>query len=160
MPFRFPLEAVFHFRQSIEHQQEMLLRAANQRVARVRHLLEQLERCQRQAQLLSSAELTSGTTAAEMHLSVMNQSVLRAERVVLERELERAGNLRDQQQKAFHKARQQREMIQSLREHQFREYTRSENRREQRRLDDFFLLRKLAGQAHLRGEKDKRTEDA
>jgi len=153
MAFRFPLQAVFHLRQSIEHQQEMLLRAANQRVGRVRHLLEQLDQCQRQAELLSSGELTSGTTAAELHLSVMKQNALRSERKNLERELARAENSRDQQQQAFRQARQQREMMQSLREHQFREYTRRENRQEQRRLDDLFLLRKSLRQSHLRSDK-------
>ena len=160
MAFRFPLQTVFHFRQSIEHQQEMLLRAANQRVARVRHLMEQLEHSQRQAEQLSSAELTSGTTAAEMHLFVRKMSALRGERALLERELARTENLRDQQQQAFHHARQQREAIQSLREHQFREYTRREGRRAQRRLDDLFLLHKLTGPSQLRGEKAEKTEDA
>jgi len=151
MAFRFPLQAVLHFRQSLERQQETLLRAANQRVGRVRHLLEQLDQCQRQTEVLSAEELTGGTTAAELHLSVAKQNALRDQHTALERELARLENLRDQQQRSFHHARQQREMIQSLRDRQFQEYARQESRQEQRRLDDLFLLR----QSHLRRETDK-----
>ena len=43
MPFHFPLQAVLHYRQSVEHQQELRLRAANQQVVRVQHLIEQTD---------------------------------------------------------------------------------------------------------------------
>ena len=43
MAFHFPLQAVYQFRKSLEHQQELRLRAANQQVAKVHHLLEQTE---------------------------------------------------------------------------------------------------------------------
>ena len=49
--------------------------------------------------------------------------------------------LRDQQQKIFQLARRERETFESLRDHQLHEYERDARRREQRQLDDLFLLR-------------------
>lgn len=146
MAFHFPLHAVFHFRQSVEHQQELRLRAANQQVARVRHLLDQLDERIRQAQIRESQELSAGTTSAELRFTLGAEAALLQQRQDGERELSRWQSLRDQQQKIFQQARRDRETFESLRNHQFREYQRDAARREQRQLDDLFLLR----QAYLR----------
>ena len=141
MPFHFPLEAVFHLRQSLEHQQELRLRAANQQVSKLRHLVEQVEVQIRQSQLQSFDELHAGTTAAEVQFTQAKQSLLRKTHSDLERELVRLKNLRDQQQRIYQQARRERETFESLRSQQLREYERDQRRREQRRLDDLFLLR-------------------
>jgi flagellar export protein FliJ len=146
MAFHFPLQAVFHFRQSVEHQQELRLRAANQQVAKVRHLLDQLDERIRQLQLRESQELGVGTTSAELRFALSGEASLREQRENAERELLRWQNLRDQQQKIFQQARRERETFESLRDHQLGEYRRDAARREQRQLDDLFLLR----QAFLR----------
>jgi len=142
MAFPFPLQAIFHFRQSVEHQQEMNLRAANQRVARVRHLIEQLDQGLRQAHALCFEDVTAHPTGAELHFALVREASLRQQREILERERLRLENLRDQQQRAYRHARQQREIIESLRARQLDEYHREQLRREQRQLDDFFLLQK------------------
>jgi flagellar protein FliJ len=146
MAFHFPLQAVFHFRQSVEHQQELRLRAANQQVARVRHVLDQIDDRIRQVQIRESQELGVGTTSAELRFALGCEAALRQQRQDAERELLRWQSLRDQQQKIFQQARRERETFESLRDHQLREYQRDAARREQRLLDDFFLLR----QAYLR----------
>lgn len=146
MAFHFPLEAVFHLRQSVEHQQDLRLRAANQQVAKVRHLLEQLDDCIRQVQNRESQELGAGTTSAELRFALNCEASLRHQRLDVERELARWQSLKDQQQKIFQQARREREMFESLRDHQLREYERDAVRREQRQLDDLFLLR----QAYLK----------
>jgi flagellar export protein FliJ len=142
MPFRFPLEAVLHFRKGIEHQQELRLRAANQQVIRVRHAIEQLDGRVRQARAASAQELAGGTTAAEIGFALAGQALLSSQRQSLEHELVRLEGLRDQQQRVYQQARRQRETFESLRNHQQREYQRNELRREQRTLDDLFLLRR------------------
>ena len=141
MPFRFPLQSVFHFRQSVEHQQEMSLRAANQKVAHVRRLLEQLDHCLQQEHLQHQAELCRGTNAASLHFALIRSTSLQETREALERELKRLQNLRDQQQRTFWHARQEREVIETLRERQLGEYKRDTAKRQQRLLDDLFLLR-------------------
>jgi flagellar export protein FliJ len=142
MPFRFPLESVFRLRQSLERQQELRLRAANQQVFKVKHIIEQLDQQLSQAQRQASKELNAGTTAAEVRFTLEKQSTLDNVRHDLERELARLSNLRDQQQRIFQEARRQRETFESLRDQQLREYERDQSRLEQRRLDDLFLLRR------------------
>ena len=146
MAFHFPLQAVFHFRQSVEHQQELRLRAANQQVARIRHLVDQIEERIRLVHIRQSQELGIGTTSAELRFTLGLEALLHQQRQEAERELVRWQNLRDQQQRIFQQARRERETFESLRNHQLRDYERNAARREQRQLDDLFLLR----QAYLR----------
>ena len=141
MAFHFPLQAVFHFRQSVEHQQELRLRTANQQVARARRVVEQFDERIRQVQLRQSQELGAGTTSAEMRFALTGEAALRLQRQDAERDLVRWQGLRDQQQKIFQLARRERETFESLRDHQLHEYERDARRREQRQLDDLFLLR-------------------
>ncbi len=142
MPFRFSLQAVLHFRQSLEHQQELRLRAANQHVARVRRVLDQHNARVQELQISQARELAAGTTAAELRFAALCRSTLEQQRQELERELQRLQKLRDEQQKLFVEARRQSETLAGLRDNQRREYERKAARREQRRLDDAFLLRR------------------
>ena len=142
MPFRFPLEAVFHFRKSVEHQHELRLRTANQQVARVRHVLEHIDQMIRHLRDANSRQLIAGTTSAEMRFALKREATLLQQRAELERELARVENLRDQQQKIFRQARRAREIFESLRQHQLEAYQREAARREQRELDDLFLIRR------------------
>jgi flagellar export protein FliJ len=141
MAFRFPLQAVFHFRQSVEHQQELLLRAANQRVVRVRRLIEQLDDRVRELRKRQSHALTLGTTGAEMRLALLGEVHFHHQRQQLTTELLRLEQLRDQQQHAFERARRERETFEGLRDAQLREYRREAARREQLQLDDLFAMR-------------------
>lgn len=117
------------------------MRAANQRVSRVSHLLEQLDQCLHQAHALCFEDLTATRTGAELHFGLVREASIRQQREILQRELLRLQDLRDQQQRVFRHARQQREMIESLRTRQEQEYERDRSRRAQRELDDLFLLR-------------------
>jgi len=142
MSFHFPLQAVFHFRQSVEHQQELRLRAANQQVIRARHLILQIDNRTKDVHSLQLQELSAGTTAAEVRFTLQCEAVLGQQRRAMERELLRLQNARDQQKRAFEQARRDRETFESLYDHQLREYKREAARREQRQLDDLFLLRR------------------
>jgi|SRR6266700_484824 len=141
MAFHFPLQAVFHLRQSMEHQQELRLRSANQQVARVRHLMEQLDAHLHDRHLQCLHDLAEGSTAAELRFASEGDSCLLDHRKALEGELTRLQNLRDQQQRIYAQARRERETFESLRDHQFSVYQRDVLRRAQRELDDTFLLR-------------------
>jgi flagellar export protein FliJ len=142
MPFHFPLEAVFHFRQSLEHQQELRLRAANQQVLRVRHLIEQLDRRIDEAHAAQLQQLEAGTTAAEIRFGILGQAAFDQQRGQLERDLTHLQHLRDEQQKFFEHQRRQRETLEGLRDGQLHLYEREAARREQRNLDDLFLLQR------------------
>ncbi len=142
MAFHFPLEAVLHLRKSLEHQQELRLRAANQQVARVRRLIEQMEGRRQQLHSAQTQELSSGTTVAELRFGLLCESEVLRHRRVLEQELARLQQLREQQREIFRQARRARETLESVRDRQFRLHQKEAARREQRNLDDLFLLRR------------------
>jgi flagellar export protein FliJ len=141
MAFHFPLQAVLHLRQSLEHQQELRLRAANQQVARVQHMIEQMELRQRKLYSEQSRELSAGMTAAELRFGLQCETELLLRRREVEQQLLRLQQLRDQQRGIFHQARLARETLESVRDQQLREHKKEASRREQRSLDDQFLLR-------------------
>jgi len=122
------------------------MRAAHQQVARVRHAIEQTEHQIREAQTQQSQQLGAGTTAAELRFALLGEAELHRRRQDLSRDLLRAQTVRDQRQRLFQQARREREIFDSLRDHQLRQYQRDAARREQRQLDNLFLAR----QAYLR----------
>jgi flagellar export protein FliJ len=142
MAFTFPLHAVLHLRQSLEHQQELRLRSANQQVARVRHLLEQMDLHRERLLLLQGDELIAGTTAAELRFSLLCDGEILRHRRELEQQLVRLQQLRDQQREIFQQARRARETLESVRDRQLLMYQKQAARREQRNMDDLFLLRR------------------
>lgn len=158
MPFRFPLQALLHLRQSIEHQQELRLRAANQQVARVRHALDQLDGRIGQTHTLSSEYLARGTTGAELSFLQTMEGSLHAQRKELEHELQRCQHVREQQERVFRQARRERETFESLRSQQLRDYQRDQARREQRQLDDLFLMRKTYLEAKAQNVQISKSE--
>jgi flagellar export protein FliJ len=133
---------VLHLRQSLEHQQELRLRSANQQVARVRHLLEQMDLHRERLLLLQGDELTAGTTAAELRFSLLCDGEILRHRRELEQQLVRLQQLRDQQREIFQQARRARETLESVRDRQLLMYQKQAARREQRNMDDLFLLRR------------------
>ncbi|HTS10137.1 MAG TPA: flagellar FliJ family protein [Candidatus Eisenbacteria bacterium] len=142
MGFHFAFEALYRLRQSVEHQQELRLRAANQQVAKVRHAIEQLTEQAAQLQVESSEHLASGTIAAEIRFMLHSINMLVLHQREAEQMLARASSMRDQQENVFRQARRERETLEILREQQLQRYQRTQLRRQQQRLDDLFLLRR------------------
>jgi flagellar export protein FliJ len=142
MPFRFSLQAALHFRQSVEHQQELRLRAANQQVARGQHGIEQIDLRRGALQAEQVRELGTGVTAAELRFGLQCEAELLRHRKELELQLVRLQQLRDHLREIFEQARRARETLESVRDRQLRLYKQEAARREQRNLDDLFLLRR------------------
>ena len=142
MAFHFPLHAVLHFRESIEHQQELRLHAANQQVARVQHLIEQTELRRQELQSTQTQELSAGMTAAELRFGLLCEAELLRHRRELEQQLLRQQQLREQQRELLQQARRARETLESVRDQQLRGYRKEALRRQQRSLDDLYLLRR------------------
>jgi len=111
MAFHFKLETVLHFRRSMEHQQELRLRAANQQVARVRHLIEQMDERRKELQGVQAKTLSSGMTAVELQFELLCDTELLRHRRELEQQLARVEQLREQQREIFHRARRARETL-------------------------------------------------
>jgi flagellar export protein FliJ len=142
MAFHFPLQAILHFRKSIEHQQELRLRAANQRVARVRHVIEHLDGSREELHSKQLEELSAGTTAAELRFELQCDTTLLRHRRELEQQLAGLQQVREQQRETFQRARRARETLESVRDRQLRIYQKEAARHEQRSLDDLFLRRR------------------
>jgi flagellar export protein FliJ len=142
MPFNFSLQAVLHFREGLEHQQELRLRAANQQVARVRHLIEQVDARSQELYSRQMADLSSGLTAAELRFGLLCETELLRHRRELEGELVRLQQLREKQREIYQQARRARQTLEALRDSQLAFYRKEAARREQRNLDDLFLMRR------------------
>jgi flagellar export protein FliJ len=142
MAFHFPLDAVLHFRKSIQHQQENRLRLANQQVSLVGRLLEQTKDRIRADRDLRERDLSAGTTAAELAMEWHIEVSLTQQVHALENELARLQILRDEQLRLFEKVNREREILDSLHDQQQRAYLRRAAHKEQRRIDDLFLQRR------------------
>jgi flagellar export protein FliJ len=148
MAFHFPLDSVLHFRKSIEHQQELKLRAANQRVARVRHMIEDFERRMLEFHFAQVKQLTDGTTAAELTFELRCEAQMLHHRRELEQQLIAAEKARDQQREVFQNARRACEILEAVRDRQLGIYRKEALRREQRNLDDLFLMQLIVERLH------------
>jgi flagellar export protein FliJ len=142
MAFHFPLETVLRFRRSQERQQELLLEEANHRVNLVRQAIDELDRYLAELTACLDRQLNSGVTAAEIQFDQLRRSLLHHRRREMEKEMAQRMHERRQCLEALQKARQQREVVDTLRRHQMQLYRQQENRQQQRRLDDLFLLRR------------------
>jgi len=142
MAFEFPLHAVLHFRKSVEHQQEQRLRAANQRVARVQHMINHLDGRGQDLHSAQAKELSTGITAAELRFELQCEAELKRHRKEIEQQLVALENLRDQQRELLQQARRARETLESVRNQQLSLYKKQALQREQRSLDDVFLMRR------------------
>jgi flagellar export protein FliJ len=91
---------------------------------------------------MEMGELSSGTSAAELQFALLREASLLLRRREFEQQLTRVQQLRDQQREIFQQARRAREMLESLRDQQLHLYKKDVSRREQRSLDDLFLMRR------------------
>jgi flagellar export protein FliJ len=142
MAFHFPLEAVLRYRRSIERQQELRLQRANQKLAATEQQLLELFHALGKMAHTQMEQLQSGTTAAEMHFSLLCRAAILRQRSELETQRIREQSLCRECVEALCQARQLREAAENLRQQQFAIYQQEGRRREQRQLDDLFLIRR------------------
>jgi len=142
MPFHFSLETVLRYRKSREHAHELLLQAANQRVANARVEIQKLDdyvaAMERQKQL----RLQTGLSSAELQFEGLRRTNFGKRRKVLEAEAVRLDALRRKQVEVLRQARREREVIEGLRTRELQIYRQTAARQEQRSSDDQFLLRR------------------
>jgi flagellar export protein FliJ len=142
MAFHFPLEAVMRYRCSIERQQELRLQQANQKLAATEQQLLELFHALGKMAHAQVEQLQSGTTAAEMQFSLFCRGTILRRQSELETQKIREQAICRECVQALLQARQLRRAVENLREQQFAAYQQEGHRREQRSLDDLFLLRR------------------
>jgi flagellar export protein FliJ len=143
MAFRFPLESVLRLRQNLERKHELLLHEANQKVLAIKSSIEELDCAVRETAKRQSLELHSGISSAELQFNLACRVVLRRSRDELEKKLREAEGSRAACAEGFRRARQQREVVDTLRRQQLQLYLQNETRQNQRLTDDLFLRRRL-----------------
>jgi flagellar export protein FliJ len=142
MAFQFSLDAVLRLRQSLQRQQELLLREANQQLTALQVRIDDLNAQISQHATQENLKLASTLSAAELQFMQLCRSVLLGQRGGLEKRLATAQALRDSRMTSFRQARQQREVLETLCQTQAQVYGQSEARQNQRQLDDLLLLRR------------------
>jgi flagellar export protein FliJ len=142
MAFHSSLDVLLQVRRGAERQRELLLQAADRQLSALRHVLDtiksQIEADSRRELL----QMQSGLSAAELHFDGLCRSLLQARGQAVEIELAKAQASRELRAQAFRQARQQRQILETLREQQQQSFRQQTARRDQRRLDDLFLLRR------------------
>lgn len=142
MAFQFSLSAVLQLRQSLEHQQELLLLEANRQMASLQLRIDHVNQQLWQHATQESMQLAAALCGAELQFMQLCQSILLGQRVGLEKQLAATQVMRDSRLASFRQARQQREVLATLRQAQQQVYGQNQDRRDQRQLDDLLLLRR------------------
>ncbi len=144
MPFRYTLEPVLKLRASFERLERNRLLLISAAIARVRDALELLGKDMTRAHDALLAKLASGVPVAELELDRLLQASMRDRHRALKRREEELQSKRQIQQLAYLAAKDRREILDRLRERRYAQYSAEQLRREQRRLDELFLLRRAA----------------
>lgn len=141
MPFRFNLSAVLRFRQHLEEQAKQMLNAILAEVAATTLELGQLERQREQMRAALERELKHPLPASYLQQRVHEEGMLTDARDTLLVRLQQLEARRVDQLGAFRTARQNREILAELCQHQQHRYLREQARAEQKNLDELFLAR-------------------
>ena len=142
MAFHFSLETLLQVRHSLEKREELHLQNANRKVSDILLEIEELDGFLKDRRNLRGDELHRGSFASELHFGLLGDEVLQRRRQALLEDLANAKALREKQRDLFRKTRADREAVETIREHQFSLYRQTRERRVQRDLDDFLLMRR------------------
>jgi len=142
MAFHFSLETLLRFRRSVEQQQELKLLQAVQQVAFIAQEIENVDRSISAIWENQQRELGLAVKAAQLHFDTLRRSILQERRSELEKILAQREQVRARCQKEFQSAHRACEAVEILRKEQVLQFQKEQTRREQRQMDDTFLLRR------------------
>lgn len=142
MAFHFTLEAVLRLRQSLEDRELQRLQALLARRAALLHEREQTRQTGLDLQGETKRALQQQSTpAVEIHFATARWQGLERRQQVLGEQLRELESAVVQQRSLFQQQRRNREVLETLRDAQLRDYRLVQQRREQARLDEMHLLR-------------------
>jgi|SRR5437868_2643477 len=147
MAFQFKLDALLRLRRSLERQQELLLVASNYEVRQMQLRISNVEDCLIALGQEDTRSMSAGTTAAELQFNLILKSAFSKHKSELQKQLLRLETVQKQSRAALEEARRKREILENLRDQQFRVYRMQQARDEQRAIDDFFLMRRSKREA-------------
>jgi flagellar export protein FliJ len=142
MTFRFRLDAVLRFRESVEHTEEAALHRIVQEVAEVELEIHRVNL--KMIGLREQRERDLTRTIPAVHLMEIAERELELRKLNdgLHSRLQQLESQRLRQLAIYQTARQNREVLKELREQQRHAYQLEQGRREQKALDDLFLTRR------------------
>ncbi len=141
MAFRFTLDAVLRFRESVEHSEESTLLRIVQRIVAAEHELGQVET--EQARIRESRERDLALKLPGVHLAdiALRELELKTAADGLRSQLCHLELQRVNQLAVYQTARQDRQVLTELREQQRHRHQFVQKRQEQKTLDELFLAR-------------------
>lgn len=142
MAFRFALAPLLRLRQSIERQHALRLREASLAVARAQDSLAQLDRFLADSAQADSTSLSAGRHAAELQFASLYRENLEHLREELQSEIRDLECKRQKAATEYHRAFREREVLETVRARQRRDYQQDELRRQQQQLDAAHLLQR------------------
>lgn len=141
MAFQFALQSVLRLRASLERQEELRLLSAAAAVAKLRGELDRIQTEQVRRKRAVLGELAAGSLGAVLQYSSFCDGASLWAQKNLRVQIEEAERQRLVQLGRYQVARQKREILERLREHQRDAFTVAFNRREQQSVDEAFLIR-------------------
>jgi len=141
MPFRFSLNAVLRFRQTLEDRDKLALEQIQYQILQVTQTLEQIEIEKIKDADTRQQELTSGIPGAHVLAVAADQQRLEETRKLLQQQLVKLRTEREKRLLVYQDSRRKREVMSELRQQQWEIYETEESRRQQKLLDDIFLSR-------------------
>jgi flagellar export protein FliJ len=143
MAFRFALESVLRLRASYERQEQARLELASQNLYAAREKCDAFKTEQAALEANFRKMMSEGMDASDLHFYLSSKLGLEVAEAEAERAAAEAWRLWNEQRIKFLRARQDREVIASIRQRQHQEYVVEQNRREQQQIDDLFAMRRL-----------------
>jgi flagellar export protein FliJ len=141
MAFRFSLAAVLKYRKSLEQREYIALGRVHQEIAQVDLQLQQCEAWRSEAMRRRETETVSGIVSVHLQDAYEREHSLESQRDDLQVKRQELNVKRLLCLKAYELARQKREILEELHSQQLQAYILDQSRREQRRVDDMFLVR-------------------
>jgi len=142
--FHFTLQALLRLRESFEKAAIQRLRVIAAQLVSARVDIETLDAEIQIARRRVLDATAQGITGAELRFEALGATASQERRAALVKKLREIERAHQEQQARYKEARQKREILSNLREHQFTIYQREQSRREQQGLDDLFLMRRGA----------------
>ena len=141
MAFRFTLDAVLRFRESVEHSEEATLHRIVQEIAEAELEVQQVEERQTRLRERRERDLTGNLPAVYLLEIAERESELQKIADGLRLRLQQLEAQRVKQLAVYQAAHQDREVLSELRKRQRQAHQLNQRRQEQRTLDDLFLVR-------------------
>ena len=140
MPFHFSLQPILKLRKSYERLERLRLLGIVAMIVKLRDEAAALEKESGDARRRLQQTLGTGLAGVEIHLEVACEKLRADRRRALEARLAELAQKHEKQRLIYLAARQKREILENLRDRQWDDYRREQDRREQQQLDELYLL--------------------